>query len=86
MALLAAGAWSVGDLARELRVRAREVVADLEHVGRSSGGRLRVQVPAACLSCGHVFADRRRPTAPSRCPACRSERTSEPLLALLPPP
>ncbi len=84
IALLAQGAYGVGDLARELGVRVKDVTADLKHVARSAQGRLRVEVPASCLSCGHELPDRTRFTAPSRCPRCRSERTSEPLMRLAP--
>jgi hypothetical protein len=76
---LAEGPMTVKDLAATLGLRVKDVVDDLEHVRRSARGNLKVK-PAECESCGLVFTSRRRLTAPSRCPHCRSERTTEPLL------
>jgi predicted Zn-ribbon and HTH transcriptional regulator len=76
------------ELRRELGLGVRELDSDLHHVARSleRAGRELVVTPAECLSCGFVFEGRspRRFHAPSRCPACRGERTSDPLLALAP--
>jgi len=78
---LGAGPTTVRQLAAELGVPIRDVVSDLEHVARSLRGQLDVE-PARCCSCGMVFRRRRRFTAPSRCPRCRSEETTEPQLLL----
>jgi len=58
-----------------------EIIEDLGHIQRSLGGRL-VVGDSECEACGHVLRRERRFTAPSRCPRCRSERTSEPLLSV----
>jgi predicted Zn-ribbon and HTH transcriptional regulator len=78
---LEAGPATVRDLADLLGVRVRVVVDDLEHVRRSLGKALRVE-PATCLRCDFEFRDRRRFTKPSRCPECRNERLSWPVLVL----
>jgi predicted Zn-ribbon and HTH transcriptional regulator len=73
------GPTTVRGLATLLGVRIRQIVEDMEHIRRSLRGRkLKVQ-PAECSACGMEFANRKRLTAPSRCPRCRSERTSEPV-------
>jgi len=59
------------------------VVEDLDHVRRTlrseSDPRRRLVVePATCLGCGRVFRKRERLTAPSRCPDCKSESTTDP--------
>jgi predicted Zn-ribbon and HTH transcriptional regulator len=70
--------------ARELSQRAslseKEIAAHLEHLEkslRSKGERLIVR-PAKCLACEHEFEDRKRFSAPSRCPECKSERIAPP--------
>lgn len=73
------GPSTVRDLATLVGVRIRQIVEDLEHIRRSlRGQKLKVQ-PAECTACGMAFTSRKRLTAPSRCPRCRSERTSEPV-------
>lgn len=70
--------------ARELSAAAgiseKDVAAHLEHLARSlphEGLRLVVGA-AACLACEYAFTDRARHSAPSACPACRSERIAPP--------
>ncbi len=83
--LLEEGPTTVFGLAERLGVKVSEVVSDLEHVGRSLRGRLRVG-EARCRDCGFTMKRDGRFTAPSRCPKCKSERTTEPELALAPEP
>ena len=71
--------------ARELSVMISipedSVAEHLEHLGRSlsrSGERLLIE-PARCQACDFLFQARRRPSRPSRCPACKSERIAPPL-------
>lgn len=78
---LAAGPATVRDLADLMNLRVRDVVDDLEHALRSADGRLTV-APAVCLKCGYAFVDRQRYTRPSRCPGCRGERISWPVLQI----
>ena len=58
----------------------REIATHLPHLERS----LRVQgeslviEPARCLACNFDFSRRTRFSAPSRCPACKSERIEPP--------
>lgn len=72
---------SVRDLARSLGMSIKDVVDDLGHIQRSVGQRLQIS-PAVCERCEHVVERGKRFTAPSRCPACKCERTSEPELWL----
>jgi hypothetical protein len=71
-----------------LGLSVRDLEDELLHVAhsaRSRGERLVVS-PPSCLACGHQFRDResRHLHAPGRCPACRSERISDPSFRLLP--
>ncbi len=82
--LIAAGHMGATTTARELSVAAgiseKDVAAHLEHLARSlphEGLRLAVR-PATCLACEYAFTDRAKHTAPSACPACRSERIAPP--------
>lgn len=76
------GPATVSDLAALLELRVVEVVEHLEHICRSLRERKLVVEPAECTGCGMVFTNRSRFTAPSRCPRCRSERTTEPVLRI----
>jgi transcriptional regulator len=79
VAVLSRRTATVKQLAEELGVRVAIVVDDLGHIRRSLGRRL-VVGQARCLECGFAMSRDRRFTAPSRCPRCRSELTSEPEL------
>ena len=73
---------TVMQISRQLGIPIKLALADIEHIRRSlrgghAGEKLQVR-ESACASCGFVFRGRSRPTAPSRCPVCRSERISEP--------
>ena len=70
------------ELAERLGVRVRDVVDDLEHIRRSLGDRELLVEPAVCLKCNYTFDDRRRLTRPSRCPSCRKERITWPVLRI----
>lgn len=73
------GPVSARGLSKELGLPISRIVDDLEHVKKSLGRALNIE-PACCEACDYVFADRRRLTAPSRCPRCKSERTTQPYL------
>lgn len=82
IAQLENGPATLRELAERLGLRVRDVVDDLEHIRRSLGDRkLRVD-PAVCLKCNYAFEDRRRLTRPSRCPNCRKERITWPVLRI----
>ena len=81
--LLGEGPITVFGIAERLGVKIAEVVSDLAHVERSLRGRLRVGT-ARCKDCGFTMKREGRFTAPSRCPKCKSERTTEPELELSP--
>ncbi|MFH2006425.1 MAG: transcriptional regulator [bacterium] len=78
---LEAGPATVRDLAELMGIPVRDVIAHLDHVRRSKESTLRVD-PAVCQQCDFVFENRRRLTKPSRCPQCKNERISWPLLSL----
>ena len=61
----------------------RDVLGHLEHLARSLRGALRIE-PAECLACGFSFETRTRLRAPSRCPACKSERIAPPRFGIDP--
>lgn len=59
----------------------KEVAGHLVHIEKTlqqDGGRL-VVIPAACRSCGFLFAERSRKSKPGKCPQCRSTFIGEPL-------
>ncbi len=72
------------DLSQRLGIPEKEVYAHLDHVRRSAAARgLRfVILPAACLSCGFVFKERRRVTRPGRCPECKRTHLRSPTYAI----
>jgi len=78
---LSAGPATLRDLADLMGIPVREVIDHLEHVRRSKESTLRIE-PATCLRCDFVFENRRRLTKPSRCPECKNERISWPILSL----
>jgi nitroreductase/predicted Zn-ribbon and HTH transcriptional regulator len=85
IAILSARHSTVRQLAEQLQTQIAVIVDDLAHIQRSVGKRLVVGT-ARCLECGFTMKRERRFTAPSRCPRCRSEQTSEPELAVLEEP
>lgn len=68
---------TVREIAAAMQMRMADVVDDLDHVKRSLGKRL-VVGRSTCEACGNSLRRDERFTAPSRCPRCKSERTSEP--------
>jgi predicted Zn-ribbon and HTH transcriptional regulator len=72
---------TVRQLAEALHLRMADVVEHLNHVQRSLKKTLAIG-PAVCLHCGFTLTQRRKFTAPSRCPLCKSENTSEPLISI----
>lgn len=79
---LEAGPTTVRDLADLMHLRVRDVVDDLEHIRRSLGDHRVCVEPAVCLKCDFAFDNRRRLTRPSRCPMCRAERITWPVLRI----
>jgi transcriptional regulator len=81
---LRSGPKTARDLSAEVSLPEREVVAHLEHLGRSlARGDLELCVePPRCLGCGFAFKKRDRLDRPSRCPRCKSERIELPLFSV----
>lgn len=74
------GPCSLRELSQRVGVSEKQLGEHLEHLEKSlkgRGARLRSQ-PARCLQCDFAFEGRRRATAPSRCPRCKSERIEPP--------
>jgi len=81
------GPRTLRQVSQEIRVSEDEALESLEHIAKDKGGGTKLHVtPAECHSCGYVFVKRERLKPPSRCPACKSERISHPLYALIPIP
>jgi hypothetical protein len=71
---------SAHELSQRTSLPEKEVAGHLEHLQRSlraHGERLVVK-PAACLSCEHVFRDRKKLTDPGKCPACQGTHIAAP--------
>lgn len=74
---------TVKDISMTLGLREKEVIEHLPHVEKSIGKRVSIIVePPECLRCGFVFKKRNRFTTPSRCPECKSESVSAPILGI----
>ncbi|MHA2273357.1 MAG: ArsR family transcriptional regulator [Candidatus Hodarchaeales archaeon] len=73
---------TVQDLSYELEVTPKTIADDLAHIARSlkrrGKERLIVAEPAQCLACNFIFKRRGRAGKPSKCPKCRSTRTTFP--------
>ena len=83
LALLRDSPMTLRDLVTRFALPLGDTARELQHVARSAAPeRLVIEEPSRCQRCGHVFADRRRYTTPSRCPRCRSEKTTEPVLRI----
>jgi len=77
--------FSLRELKLKFKLTAQEVKDEVEHIfltAKSQGYSVHI-VPAECGSCKYVFKDRRKVSAPSRCPKCKSERVLEPLFKLI---
>ena len=64
---------SVSWIARELRLKSRDVEEDLRHAIRSAraAGHYVMIEPARCRACGFTFGEEKL-SKPGKCPACRS--------------
>lgn len=81
--ILVEGPVSALKISGAVGIPEKEVAFHLDHIAktlRQSGGRL-VVIPAACKSCGFLFAERRRKSKPGKCPQCRSTFIGEPVFA-----
>ena len=78
--LLKTRGMNVKALSKEVGKSEKEIIAHLEHIGRSY--KLSIE-PAQCFSCGYVFNDRKKIAKPSKCPQCRGSNIDEPLYRVL---
>jgi len=77
--LIADGSWTLHELSAEVHISVKEVLQHLVHVQKSVHPPLRfILEPAGCLNCGFIFKDRRRLSAPSKCPKCRDSHIQDP--------
>ena len=51
----------------------KDILEDLEHIGKSIKPKKLKTIPAYCKSCNFVFKERDRVSKPSKCPRCKSE-------------
>jgi predicted Zn-ribbon and HTH transcriptional regulator len=81
--LLRDNPMTVSQLARALDEDRKAVVSDLEHLQKSlrhSEYELEI-TPAECRKCGFVFGTHKL-RKPSRCPECKGERLTDPVLEI----
>lgn len=71
---------SAREVSGEVGIAEKEVAEHLAHIARSvsSQGQKVTITPATCLTCGYVFAERRRFTRPGRCPQCKKSHLQSP--------
>lgn len=83
-AALREGPASAKELSGVVGISEKDVADHLEHLSRSlkRGKERLVVIPARCLACGHVFADRAKLTRPGSCPDCRATRIEPPRFAI----
>lgn len=77
--------FSLREIKLKFKLTAQEVKDEVEHIfltAKVQGFRVHI-VPAECAACKYIFQDRRKVSAPSRCPKCKSERVLEPLFKLI---
>lgn len=76
---------SARTLSQALGMSEKTVYDHIPHIIKtlaSKGQSLEI-IPACCLSCGFEFKNRKRPSRPGRCPACRCERIDPPSFRLI---
>ena len=82
--LLNAGTCGVRELSQELHQSEKEIYDHFTHIERSlkPGGKQLVIEPPVCYACGFVFAERKRPQPPGRCPQCKKTHIRRPRYAI----
>lgn len=82
--LLSSEPLGAREISQELHISEKEVYDHLVSIRKSvaaSGKKLSI-TPAACLSCGFVFRDRKRYKPPGSCPKCRKTHIQRPLFSI----
>lgn len=77
--------YSLRELKLKYKLTLQEAKDEVEHIfktAKTKGYSIKV-VPAECSACKFIFENRKKVTAPSRCPKCKSERVLEPLFRLI---
>jgi predicted Zn-ribbon and HTH transcriptional regulator len=71
----------VREISQAVGIREKEVYEHLPHIAQSVAAQKKKLVvrPARCLKCSYVFRDRRRFTAPGRCPRCKETYIQRPV-------
>ena len=79
--------FSLRELKLKFKLTIQEAKDEVEHIFKTAKtqGYIIHIVPGECGSCRYVFEDRRKVSAPSRCPKCKSEKVLEPLFKLISP-
>ena len=68
-----------GVLSKEVRKSEKEIYEYLEQIGRTAA---LIIIPAECRDCGFVFAKRKRPKKPGKCPICKGTHIDQPLFSI----
>ena len=81
--LLRDNPMTLSQLARALDANPKDLASDIEHLQKSlrhSEYELDI-TPAECRKCGFIFGTHKL-RKPSRCPECKGERLTEPVLEI----
>jgi len=77
---LSDGPKSLREISQEMRISEDDALDHLTHIDKARVGDTRLHlIPARCMTCGYVFAKRRRLSSPGRCPVCKGEHIEDPL-------
>lgn len=78
--MLTEGPHTIWDLRKQIGGKVKDIVDDLEHIKKSLNKMLKIG-PSKCLDCGFT-TKKMKFVALSRCPKCKSERTSDPIIQI----
>ena len=67
---------TVGNLSMMIGKAEKELYDHLEHL---LGSKSLVIIPAECLKCGYVFANRKKVKKPGKCPDCKGTYIKKPM-------
>lgn len=72
------------EISQLLRISEKQAYSHMTHIEKtvSAKGKKLLITPAACLSCGYTFKQRRRPAPPGKCPRCKEERIRKPRFSI----
>ena len=75
--------WTLMSLAGFFGVPLKVIEDDISHIEKSVASSYKFKITSPdCEACGFIF-QKKKLKKPSRCPMCKSERITEPLLELV---